>query len=73
MLCSALSVSAQINCHVIRVSSLVTEFVNFDPETLVFLGYVLSENDPSFELNNNFVYGQMFIRVVCRLDCQTDF
>ena len=63
MLCSALSVSAQINCHVIRVSSLVTQFVNFDPDTLVFLGYVLSENDPSFELNN-FVYGQMFGRVV---------
>ena len=64
MLCGALSDSAQINCHVIRVSSLVTQFVNFDPDTLVFLGYVLSENDPSFEFNNNFVYGQMFRRVV---------
>ena len=59
---SALSVSAQINCHLTRVSSLVTQFVNFDPETFVFRGYVLSENDPSFELNNNFVYGQMFER-----------
>ena len=64
MLCIALSVSAQINCHVMRVSSLITQFVNFDPEMSVFLGYVLSENDPSFELNNNFVYGQMFQRVV---------
>jgi len=58
------AVSAQINCHVIRVSSLVTQFVNFDPETFVFLGYVPSENDPSFELKNNFVYGQMFGSVV---------
>ena len=60
MLGSALSVSAQINCHLICVSSLITHFVNFDPETFVFLGCVLLENDPSFELNNNFVYGQMF-------------
>jgi len=64
MLRGVLFVSAQINCHVIHVSSLVTQFVNFDSETFVFLGYVLSENDPSFELNNNFVYGQMFGRVV---------
>jgi len=61
---SALSVSAQIKCHIILVSSLVTQFVNFDPKTFVFLGYVLSENDMSFELNNNFVYGQMFRRAV---------
>ena len=47
--------------YVYPVSS---QFVNFDPETFVFLGYVLSENDPSFELNNKFVYGQMFGRVV---------
>ena len=64
MLRSALSVSAQIKCHIILVSSLVTQFVNFDPKTFVFLGYVLSENDMSFELNNNFVYGQMFRRAV---------
>jgi len=64
MLRGALSVSAQIYIHFIRVSSLVTQFVNFDPETFVFLGYVLSENDPSFELNNNFGYGQMFRRAV---------
>jgi hypothetical protein len=64
MLHRVLSVSAQIKCHVIHISSLVTQFVNYDPETLVFLGYVLSENDPSIELNNNLVYGQMFGRVV---------
>ena len=65
MLHGALSVSAQINCHVICVSSLVTQFVNFDdPEMFVFLGYVQSENYSSFELNNNFIYGQMFRRVV---------
>jgi len=60
---SALSVSAQTKCHVIRVFSFVTQFVNFDLETLVFLGYVLSENDPSIELNNNLVYGgtSMFV------------
>ena len=60
---SALSVSVQINCYIISVSSPVTQFVNFDPKTFVFLGYVLSENYPSFVLNNNFVYGQMFRRV----------
>jgi len=64
VLCSALSVSAQINCHILSVSSLVTQFVNFDPKMFVFLGYILSENDPSFELNNNFIYGQMFRRAV---------
>ena len=41
MLRSALSVSAQINCHIIRVSSLVTQFVNFDPETFVFLAITI--------------------------------
>ena len=57
MLRIALSVSAQIICYIIRVSGLVTQFVNFDPETFVFLGYILSKNDPSFVLNNNVVYG----------------
>ena len=57
MLRIALSVFAQINCKIIRVSSLVTQFLNFGPETFVFLGYILSKNDPSFVLNNNFVYG----------------
>jgi hypothetical protein len=46
---SALSFSAQINCRIIRVPSLVAQFVNFDPETIVFLGYVLSKNDPSWK------------------------
>ena len=38
-----------INCHIICVHSLVTWFVNFDAKTFVFLGYLLSENNPSFE------------------------
>ena len=59
-MCSALSLNKLMS----RVSSLVTQFVNFDPETLVFLGHLLSENDPSFELNNNFVYGQIYGRDV---------
>jgi hypothetical protein len=46
---SVLSVSAQINCHIIRVPSLVPQFINFDPETILFLGYVLSKNDPSWK------------------------
>jgi hypothetical protein len=52
---SAFSVSAQINCHIVRVSSLVKQFVNFDPKTFVFIGYVLSETDISFELKINSV------------------
>ena len=47
VLYSSLSVSAQINCHIICVLILVTELVNFDLRTFVFLGYILSENDPS--------------------------
>jgi len=50
MLRRALSVSAQINCHIIYVSSLVTQFVNFDPKTFLFLGHILLENDPSLYL-----------------------
>jgi hypothetical protein len=38
-------------------------FVNFGTKTFVFHGYVLSENDPSFE-QNNFVYDQTFGRAV---------
>jgi hypothetical protein len=60
---SSLSASAQINCH-ISVYSLFTQFVNFDPKTFVFLGYIVSENDPFFVLNSSFIYCQMFRRVV---------
>ena len=44
----------------------------------VFLGYVLSENDPSFEQSNKFVYGQMVsrgcktLKMSC-LEFHTDF
>jgi len=41
-----------------------TWFVNFGAESFVFLGYVLSENDSSFERNNDFIYSQMFRRAV---------
>jgi len=47
-----------------HASGLITWFVNFIAKTFVFLGYVLSENVPSFEQNNNFVYSQMFRRAV---------
>jgi hypothetical protein len=53
-----------INCHIIRACSLYTWFVNFVAKTFVFLGYVLSEDVPSFEQNNNFIYNQMFRRAV---------
>jgi hypothetical protein len=39
-----------------RVSSLVIWFVNFDANTFMFLEYVLSENDPCFEQNNNLIF-----------------
>jgi len=46
------------------VSSRVTKFENSDVETLAFLWYVLFENHPPFEGNNNFVSSQIFRRVV---------
>jgi hypothetical protein len=48
----------------IGVFSLVTQPVNFDAKTFVFLGYVLSENDTSFEQNNNLVYSQICSKTV---------
>ena len=47
-----------------RVSSRITKFENFDAKMLVFLWYVLFENHPLFEGNNNFVKSQIFRRVV---------
>jgi hypothetical protein len=54
---SALSVSAQIIFHIILVSYPDTQFVYFDAEMVLSLGYILSKNDPFFVLNNKFVYG----------------
>jgi hypothetical protein len=54
----------RINCHITRVFSFVTQFVNFDAEKFVFLVYMLSESDPSFEQNNDFFCNQMFRRAV---------
>jgi hypothetical protein len=42
------------------VSSWVTESVNSDVKTLVFLWYVLFEKDPSFVQNNNLSHGRIF-------------
>ena len=64
MLCHALSVLPQVYLHVIHVSSRVTKFENLDVETLAFLWYVLFENHPPFEGNNNFVNSEIFKRVV---------
>ena len=63
-LCHVLSILLQVYFHVRRVSSRDTEFENFDAEMLAFLWYVLFENHPSFEGNNNFVNSQIFGRVV---------
>ena len=46
------------------LSILVTNFENFDADTLVFLWYVLFENHPFLVGNNNFVNSQIFGRVV---------
>ena len=51
MSCSQVLSSALSLCAhklIIRVSSLVTQFVNFDPDTFVFLGYIMSKNDPLY-------------------------
>jgi len=60
----SLSVLPQVYFHVIRVSSRVTKFENFDVKTFAFLWYVLFEDHPPFEGNNNFVNSQIFRRVV---------
>ena len=62
--CAVRSVLPQVHFHVICVSSRVTKFENFDAETLAFLWYVLFENHPSLEGDNNFVNSQIFERVV---------
>ena len=59
-----LSILPQVYFHVIRVSSQVTKFENFDAEMLALLWYVLFENHPFFEGNSNFVNCQIFGRVV---------
>jgi len=64
VLCSAFPVLPQVYCHVIHVSSRVLKFENFDAETLALLCYVLLENHPLFEGNNNFINSQIFRRVV---------
>jgi hypothetical protein len=51
----------RVHFHVICLTSFVTEFVNFYAKTLVFLGYVLSENDPSFVQTSNFVDGRRWL------------
>jgi hypothetical protein len=50
------------SCHM--CTGFLTEFVSSYAEKLVFLGYILSENDPSFVQTNNFVDGHMLRRVV---------
>jgi hypothetical protein len=67
-------VKERINSHIICISSFVTWFVNFDTKTFLLHGFVLSENDSSFE-QNNFVYSQLFRRAVLKMSCfkfQTD-
>jgi len=64
VLFSALPVLPLVYFHIICVFSRVTKFENFDTETLVFLWYVLFENHPPFEGNNNFINSQIFRRVV---------
>jgi len=63
MLCRALSVLPQVYFHVIRASSCVTKIEKFDAEMLAFFWYVLFENHPSLEGNNNFVNSLIFGRV----------
>ena len=46
---------------------------NFDAKMLAFIRYVLSENHPSFEGNNNFVNSQIFGRVVKFGMCHLEF
>ena len=62
--CAVCYLPPEVYFHVIRVSSRVTKFENFDAEILVFLWYVQFENHPLFEGNNNFINSQIFRRVV---------
>ena len=48
--------------HILRVTSWVVKFVNFDAKTLAFLGHVLSENHPSFAQHSHFINFQIFWR-----------
>jgi len=64
VLCCVLSILLQVYFRVVHISIRVTKFENFDAEMLLFLWYVLFENHPSFEGNNNFFDSQIFGIVV---------
>jgi len=46
------------------ISCRVTQFEHFDAETFAFFRDVLLENCPSLEFHNDFIYCQIFGRVV---------
>ena len=61
----------QVLCHPLSVFTfmsyvypVVTQFEHFDAETFAFFWYVLLENYPSFEFHNDFIYCQIFGRVL---------
>jgi hypothetical protein len=64
MLWYVLSILPQIYFHVVFVSSWITEFENIYAETFAVLWYVMFQNHPPLEGNNNFVNGEIFRRVV---------
>jgi hypothetical protein len=59
-----LSVFPEVHFHVLCVAISVTEFVNFNSETFVFLWDILLECNLPFEKYNHLVNYHMFRRVV---------
>ena len=57
-------VFTEVNIHVIYVSRRVSQFGHFDAETFAFFRDILLENYPSLEFHNDFIYCQIFGRVV---------
>jgi hypothetical protein len=63
VVCHALSVHPQVDCHVICVTSWVAELLTLDARLLILSGNILSKNHPSFEQYSHLVSWRIFWRV----------
>jgi len=61
---NVLPVFTQVHSHDISMSSLVTQYVNFDSRTFLFLGNILPENDCIFEFDSYLLDFQVLQRFI---------
>ena len=61
---NVLPVFTQVHSHDISMSSVITQYVNFDSKTFPFLGNILPENDCVFEFDSYLVDCQVLQRFI---------